>query len=115
MQEFINYCFEHGSFLRNHKTFGEMANSLLGRAYAVDLHDSNDFIRHVVVTQSYHREWLVAIPPELEMSSKFYRITDPALYEPVKMYVLVYRFDKEVAPGSYAYVFSGIREQSTTI
>ena len=37
MRDFINFCFEHGGFLRNHKEFGEMANALLTLSINSDL------------------------------------------------------------------------------
>ena len=64
-----------------------------------------DVIKKEVVSSTYLPELLVAVFPEMNynISKKF----DPS--EVVPVFVLVYRFDRQVSEKEYAYVFVGGR------
>lgn len=64
-----------------------------------------DVIKKEVVSSIYEPELLVAVPHEMNynISRKF----EPSEIMPV--FVLVYRFDRQVSEKEYAYVFAGGR------
>lgn len=105
LQEFIQFCFEHGSFLRNHKEFGAMSQQLLAEAIKHDMGARENALAKTVISSTYAPELLVAVAPEMNYNiiQKF----APSEITPV--FVLVYRFDGKVSEKEYAYVFAGGR------
>lgn len=64
-----------------------------------------DAIREFIKSSTYAPEILVAVPrePSYKISQKF----DPS--EIVPVFVLVYRFDRQVSENEFVYVFVGGR------
>ncbi len=105
VQEFIQFCFRHGNFLRNRKEFSEMSQRLLEAALNHELGVRETALAKTITSRIYAPEILVAVPPEgnFSISQEF----DPD--EVIPVFVLVYRFERRVSEKEYAYVFGGGR------
>lgn len=99
LQEFIKFCFEHGTFLRQHKEFGEMSQKLLEAAIKHDLGARETALAKTIISNTYAPELLIAVSPEMNYN----------IGQNVPVFVLVYRFDRQVSEKEYAYVFVGGR------
>lgn len=107
IQEFIQYCFDHGSFLKNHKEFGEMSRKLVSEAIKSDLGVQERAIARTITYREPLPELLIPIPEELTYKSS----QEVDLTKPPVVFVLVYRFYRKVGEKEYLYTFSGGRHQ----
>ena len=105
IQEFIQYCFDHGSFLRNHKEFGELSRRLIGEAIKSDLHAQERAVSQTIV----YREFLPEVLVPVYRSSTFQIASEFSPEDSPPVFVLVYRFSRKVSDKEYLYTFTGGR------
>ena len=67
----------------------------------------DDIIKKEVVSSQYASELLFAVYPEPIWN----QVTEFSPTERVPIFILAYRFEKEISKGKYLYVFSGARLQ----
>lgn len=101
---FIQFCFEHGGTLRNHKKFGEMSQKLLSLSL-LSRCPTSDPINPYVVSINKAPELFVSLAPEAP-----YWIKDTEEQNSTVTIVhLVYRYEKQISEMEHVYKYAGVR------
>jgi hypothetical protein len=105
VHEFIQYCFDNGSFLKRDILFHKMANELLSAAIGHDIRKKESIIPERIISGECKSEMFVAVRPEIN----FRAMSDKSMLEALPAFVLVYRYERQIGANEFVYVFEGGR------
>lgn len=104
LDDFIQYCFEHGGFLKNHRDFGDMASSLRTQAISLEISSDPNPVKKEIVSRVLQHELLVHVLP-----IPSYQALGDDDTTPIPQIALVYRYDRRIGKEEYVYRFVGAK------